>query len=838
MNVSTNNAFLRRIKNKIRENLEKKIQFGEELISRMNSDGKTPFPGQIMRVYEVIENGTKRILYADATSFGKTYVASMILGLLNKNKGKRHKTLLIAPQQSLNTAWKEEEINSYLEGLGLGNGQGFKINGLRCDGLEEILRDSDIVCANYHKFDCLNSDKYVNAVLEVAKKFDIILFDECQNYTSFGKRGKNLKKIVDSTMNKYAFLLSANPGKNGLQDLGVPLYVLSPKEFPFAPYEHKVNPTAIKDMILAGKWFNSDRELVKKLFNLPELIINDPIYCEIGDYYAKKYLNVWQNGDLKIGKKIAELRKFLLLGRIKSREGKRDLENLLESFPKEDSVIIFNHLKTGVSEDLMSFLERFYGKGNVAMINGDVKSIRERVEISERFRDGKYKTLVLSYLTMGEGIPCIAGDRPIHANFLEIPYNHGQLNQGIGRPYRYGQRGDVHINFLLGKNEWLKDKMNELVKSRVLEEKYGVVFPRTWRDSLIDFDIYDIMQKKDEIDKEKVRNGLMLDDFEEAVMEWNEGSINSMKKGEKAGVLLSLPKKERESPMSLFTRRGPKLYGAGEKALYISSKGQGNFKKESKYMLDAHADPRIFDTTAGDTARLINAVVKGLEERGVEFKNCLDLGCGTGVVSRILEKEMVSLDLDKRMLKTWYGLGQRVHGFMTQLPFKNREFDLITASYSLFYNKQYDNERQIEKVLMEMNRAAKENAYAIVSLIRTSKKEDIENIANAMRTYGFNVLINDFFYGYKETKRKSAFKGAYLLVGRKEHDKRDYMNESFSAYVPALRRAGGGMRKMVYIDGPNANPAEDHKHFWRINSHEFRTRSGVPLDKLVEKIEI
>jgi len=69
-----------------------------------------------MRVYEALESGTRRIAFADATGFGKTYVSSMILGGLNNKEGRRHKVLLVAPNQSTHTAWTEKELNDYIGG--------------------------------------------------------------------------------------------------------------------------------------------------------------------------------------------------------------------------------------------------------------------------------------------------------------------------------------------------------------------------------------------------------------------------------------------------------------------------------------------------------------------------------------------------------------------------------------------------------------------------------------------------------------------------------------------------------------------------------------------------
>jgi ubiquinone/menaquinone biosynthesis C-methylase UbiE/superfamily II DNA or RNA helicase len=832
------------LKNKAKENLKKKIDWCEqELISRVQPRGKTPFPGQMMRVYEAVENGTKRILFADATGFGKTYVTSMILGMLNKKKRKRHKTLLIAPQQSIETAWTEQELNNNLNDLNLNSKKLLKVAPIKKSNLEKILKSNDIISANYHKFNCATSNQYLQSVLNISKDIDLIIFDESQNYTSFGKRGINLKRIIDATRNKRIISLSANPGKNGLEDLGVPLHILDEK-FPFAPYDYPSNPTAVKQMIMEGKWFNSDRNVVRKLFNLPLLTIHEPHYCEIGRKYAQHYLNVWQDGDLDIGSKIARLRKSLLLGKIISKEGKKDLEELLESFPKDDALITFTHLKTGVDEILFNFLERFYGKNTGAMINGDVKSVKERVKISEKFTAGEYKWMANSLLTMSEGIPCTSGERPAQLLFLEIPQNHGQMNQGIGRLYRPIQVHPVDVHFLLGENKWLRHKMTKLVESGELERKYGVIFGRNWRNTFIDFDIYNILKAKDSIDKEKVRNALTLDKTEQEIMSFSETSRKSIKKAENSEILKSLPKrkKRKKSAFAKFTQSGWKLYGLGEKELHKISTGEGRFNKESNYMFEAHADESILDTAAGDTARLIKYVAEGIEEkRGRKFKKLLDLGCGTGVVSRIFGREMTNIDLDERMLQVCkkYGHGPCKQGFLTKLPLRANQFDLVTASYVLFYLNQHSGSREMEKAFTEINRVLKYKGYFATSLIRTTSQRNTETIADIMQTYGLEVLVNDFFKGYNEDGRKSNFRGAYLLVGRKEGADQtlDSVDEEFVAYAPKRYMASRSSSRLI-LDDSITPLIKGNSTIKKVKSVEFKNEKGISLGKILNDVEV
>ena len=842
MNKSSGEVFLERIRSKALERIEKKIQWGEELISGMRENDKVPFPAQVMRVYEMVENGTKRIVLADSTGFGKTYVSAMILGLLNKKKLKKHKVLLVAPKQSIHTAWVEDEINGYLTGLDINSGKPLKIRNLENSNLEESLGNTDILSINYEKFSCKSSEKYINSVLDMTKYLDLIILDEGQN--AGGEiREKNIERLVQNTLNKRFIYLSATPGQNGLEDLGIALHIVDPKNYPLEEYDYESNPSAIRDMIATGRWFNSDRETVKELFGLSTLKIHSPVYCDLGSYYAKRYLKVWENGDLGVMHKIARMRKYLLLGKLRSREGKADLEALLESFPRDDSIIAYTHFKTGISEELLEFLESFYGKGKVAMINGDVKDVDERIEISRRFRDGKIKVLANSLRTMGEGVPCTAGEKNVRLLFLEEPYNHGQLNQCIGRPYRPGQKGKVDVHFVLGKNEWLREKMNEIKESCKLERKYSVIFHKDWRDTLIDFDIYEIMQEKDKIDKEKIRNALPLDEAERMIMSYNENNPQSVKSAQKGGVFRSLPIKIKKSftgnKMKEFTFKCHKLYGAGQRELYKSSLGKGNLNEESKIMLEAHADERILDTAAGDTARLIKIVIEGIEKKEErKFEKLLDVGCGTGVVSRILGREMMNVDLDKRMLNVCrqYGLGPCKHGFMTNLPFGNKKFDLVTASYSLFYLNQKNGEREMEEAFLEINRVLKEDGYFIASLNRKTTARDFKTISMMAHYCEFKSVLNGFFKGYMSDGRKSKFRGAYIIAGRKDSDCEVWSEVEGGFNVYDWRYGLSGRAGGENITDPLIEGVKTCK-FHRVHSDEFKNERGTSLSDILQKLK-
>lgn len=172
------NERIERIRKKAISKLEEKVQFWEELIR--TSQQLTPMFHQINPIYEVINNGIKRLLLAGATSSGKTLQISLIISYLNKKR--KRKTLWIAPDQALKTALAKD-VPRYLAD--------FKLPPLKIASIEDpnsIQSDADIITINYCKLGYLPLDdnRFVTQILKAASSVDIIVLDECHNVTSSG----------------------------------------------------------------------------------------------------------------------------------------------------------------------------------------------------------------------------------------------------------------------------------------------------------------------------------------------------------------------------------------------------------------------------------------------------------------------------------------------------------------------------------------------------------------------------------------------------------------------------------------------------------------------------
>lgn len=134
----------------------------------------------------------KGVIIADSTGLGKTRVG---IELLRKKAGiDRKKTLLIAPKQVLESVWKPELDNEWMN-----------------------VKKLSIEKTGHKSFE---PGGYIEN--------DVVVIDESHNYRSgYGSRYKNLMKILASGTQKEVILLTATPINNSLMDLYYQLNLLT-----------------------------------------------------------------------------------------------------------------------------------------------------------------------------------------------------------------------------------------------------------------------------------------------------------------------------------------------------------------------------------------------------------------------------------------------------------------------------------------------------------------------------------------------------------------------------------------------------------------------------------
>ena len=101
---------------------------------------------------------------------------------------------------------------------------------------------------------------------------------------------------------------------------------------------------------------------------------------------------------------------------------------------------------------------------------------------------------------------------------------------------------------------------------------------------------------------------------------------------------------------------------------------------------------------------------------------CLDLGAGTGLVSKVLKHPCIALDISAGMLAKSPGF--RVCASMTHLPFANEIFPMVLSVSAL------TTEQNFEGILTEAIRVLKNDGILALSVLKT---EDIGGIERYLR---------------------------------------------------------------------------------------------------------
>ena len=88
----------------------------------------------------------------------------------------------------------------------------------------------------------------------------------------------------------------------------------------------------------------------------------------------------------------------------------------------------------------------------------------------------------------------------------------------------------------------------------------------------------------------------------------------------------------------------------------------------------------------------------------------LDLGSGTGLLSKFLKKKLISIDISKKMLIK--SNSKNVQGDMSELPFKDNSFDTILSFSALM------NSNSPKKTINEVHRILKPKGIFVVTYLK------------------------------------------------------------------------------------------------------------------------
>lgn len=880
------------INNVALEAINKRIKLFESINSK-NGNGYGFKLHQILRLYELYLNKKKKIFIGDCTSSGKTIVGLGAVGLLSRKHKKNFRVLLVAPDQASLTAWQQDSVNDYCnkfnlpktEVLHVRNRKDLEKMKSKMDiekGMNNDSKKNFIVALNYQKFSRdKGGSKYVSELEKVCSKFDMVISDECHNNKNPNSyRARGFERIYQKTKDGYYLLLSAAI-PNSLKDVGLILHYLD-EIYPLAKYDYKEEPNAIKRMKLDGKWFDFQREDLRKVFKkMPPLPREERLIVGMDDKYVKQYFNSWKPGNKRALEKIHALTKTLALSKIdflKKMLMKGEFVNEKGEVVKlkgDEQIAIFTYHKTGIFNEIyreLNKIKKYHGK--IKMIDGD-NNLKERVETAKSFMNGDTRIVINTIKTMGEGIP-YPTKGPYLIIPLEQPITPGDYTEIVGRLYRVDARAPGMILNLMSQSERLSKMMIEV--KEYLERRYDVKFSSNWIPTTLDFDIYNLRRNKVIKYLMKIVNAIKLNGLEEKILNTDLTSSTSVKGAIEYGVLRSLlsegflregRSKSGIDSQSFNAMVNSYLYGKPVMDQIEASLGKGKYANAFEKQTKMYLDKKVWwYSTSADASRLIKEVIKGLENKGnKKIGKILDVGCGNACLARILKRPLVNLDLSEKMLNNGkkecnrleleYVDGgfkemQFVKGIIQKTKFNDESFDLVNSCFSIMYAAQCFNEkenknyREIEDGIKEANRVLKRGGYYFITLPgggaslngRALEKKQFKNLVKVLKSYGFKPFIKDFFSGYTEKNGdgRKIF-GAYFIAAKKINgcNGKYKVKEGEFCMYPEYRHCatGGGYFSSLT---PLSPKKECGRIKGRLISESFVGRNNGKLEDLVYRL--
>jgi len=492
--------------------------------------------------------------------------------------------------------------------------------------------------------------------------------------------------------------------------------------------------------------------------------------------------------------------------------------------------------KKGIVKPIKSELEKIYGKGEVAIIDGDIHSFKKKVELAKAFQEGSYRAIVCTGV-IGEGIDLSCGDKRVDLVVSEPCITPREYYQLMGRPHRPGQREDVYVHVLASRSEQLEHMMRSEIAA--LEAEYGVKFRRNWQPTTIDVDRFNITEVKQRIWNEAVRRALPIP--EELMEIMNEDDSPDTKKTSKVykstiseGEFKKLAKEKAEN----------EYFGKNINRC-IALKGQKYNPKKLQPLVEDYQNTEAWSvSTAAESNRVVVNLIKYLEEAdGTNYAAIADLGSGPACLARLLtedglERKVDCVDGMKEMVNLGKALCKKEG--VKKVKFYNRKlwdtklkanaYDLVTCLNALHYNDQ-QGDRDIEKILIEANRITKQDGYLIVGLIPSTPHEvkpEIQNLSKAVERYGFEVKYDNMVSveGVNEnTKKKKKTKIPVIVAKKVREHTTSITGDVLPIYFPHQYVSTGGKKRVTLFDPK----IERQRRKSRLIDKEYTSHKGLPL---------
>jgi len=130
----------------------------------------------------------------------------------------------------------------------------------------------------------------------------------------------------------------------------------------------------------------------------------------------------------------------------------------------------------------------------------------------------------------------------------------------------------------------------------------------------------------------------------------------------------------------------------------------------------------------------------------------IDLGCGTGILSTLLDKNVIGLDISFSMAKSYKDKNLKVVvGDIENIPFKANTFDFAVSNFALHWTNLEKSFKEISRVLKKEGKflfcMPIENSFKVVEEILGEKNFDFVSVETLLKMLSYNFDIQ-----YLETK--------------------------------------------------------------------------------------
>jgi superfamily II DNA or RNA helicase len=733
---------------------------------------------QLVPIFDISEGDLRRFALAYGTGAGKTVIPVEIVKQLNK-KGENSKVLVIAPKQTLLENWNEKTLEKY--------GCSMNVHNVNVREDRNIPDNADFVTVNYDKL--IGSLGYLDQLVDYASGANLIVVDEFHNVKNRNaKTSKGFQKIIEASKGARLVALSATPCPDKLSDAGMMLYTLDPERYGHykdTVFDINSDSEALWEMREKGQIRFFDAQSVASFHNLPRFDERQPVLVSMPQKYVGAYFGAFS--DAFSISKLHNLERIAIESMIASDDTKDFLSDRLK---KGHVLNFFSHLiheprKGSQDEAIFRRLEDllFYiGAKNVRTIRGATKD-DERREIQKAMHKGKLDALINQWDCTSEGFSEAAGNRAVSIIPLRSPYSPGRYVQIVGRSHRPGQFAPVEYVELHAHSEDLLSKIDGFVQDYA--KQHDVKIKSTWAPSLFHRDSYLVRKGKEQaifvLFTQRSHEAFNAEDLD----------INS---------LTQYAKRLSRKRIIDFSEKERDAFGVGTRSVmrYVGRNYEGGLKSDAEPLgKDYNRDNIILYTPGKINFFLSEAIekIKSKEGEGKESWKIADLGCCSSAVfaqARMLYQALHSpesgfdyiVNVDghpgfirnaKSTLKKGDWLKEilnlkipdfseeeierareklRRHDVMRNLEFLvadftkddfGKDYDAIVTSQCLQYNNQV-NDRDIEKIVVNVNRALRERGNYLSVLTSNTRKgpsttnqHDVENFEKILGLYGFEI---------------------------------------------------------------------------------------------------